>query len=71
MTNGHPLFVSIFRAYGVAPAEEEEFPKRQKCDKPVQSADLRSCPYQADVNDNPTPWCNCCDDCAYECAMDI
>lgn len=24
MTNVHPLFVSIFRAYGVAPADEEE-----------------------------------------------
>lgn len=23
MTNAHPLFISIFRAYGVAPADEE------------------------------------------------
>ncbi len=46
-------------------------PVCQKCGKPIARADLHSCPFQADVHDDPTPVCNCCDDCAQECADDI
>lgn len=33
--------------------------------------ELHECPYQADVNNDPTPICDCCEDCASECAADI
>lgn len=33
--------------------------------------ELHSCPYACDINDDDTPCCNCCEDCRYECAMDI
>ena len=33
---------------------------------------LHSCPYQSDINDNEDPeYCDCCQNCTYECAMDI
>lgn len=32
---------------------------------------LHACPFQADVHNDPTPVCVCCDDCAQECADDI
>ena len=51
--------------------------------KPVESDDdkcrcgkeatkeLHSCPYNADVNNDDTPCCTCCDECVHECSMDI
>lgn len=32
---------------------------------------VRNCPYSADVNNDNTQRCVCCDSCAHECAMDI
>jgi hypothetical protein len=32
---------------------------------------LHSCPYNYDVNNDPTPCCTCCDVCQAECADDI
>jgi hypothetical protein len=29
------------------------------------------CPFQQDVNGNEEDFCNCCEDCQYNCAMDI
>lgn len=29
------------------------------------------CPYEADVENNPSPWCYCCDACVEECARSI
>lgn len=44
--------------------------KCQHCGKAVDGT-KHSCPYQSDVNSDSEYQCNCCDDCAYECAMDI
>jgi hypothetical protein len=41
------------------------------CEK-NDSPGLHSCPYQCDINDNCVDdYCNCCDDCQHECAMDV
>lgn len=42
-----------------------------KCGKqPAQG--LHRCPYQYDINDNDDPeYCDCCDACQIDCAMDI
>lgn len=32
---------------------------------------MHPCPYNEDINDDDSPVCRCCDDCAHECAMDI
>lgn len=94
MTNVHPLFVSIFRAYGVAPTEDEEeimgtsTPAEERSTVPTGKSVVapvkccrcgvnpatespHTCPYQADVNNNDEPHCDCCSDCQHECRMDI
>ena len=40
------------------------------CGKPGEDED-HTCPYNEDVNNDSASTCNCCDDCAYQCAMDI
>lgn len=32
---------------------------------------LHSCPYRADVHDDPRPVCACCRDCAKSCADEV
>ena len=32
---------------------------------------MHTCPIQEDINDDFTYECNCCEDCTYECMMDI
>lgn len=44
-------------------------PKCPKCRK-LGRPD-HTCPYGAEINGDTKSLCNCCDDCAYECAMDI
>lgn len=34
-------------------------------------AEIRNCPYSEDVNNDSTQRCECCRECAHECAMDI
>ena len=29
------------------------------------------CPFAEEINDNHEDVCNCCEDCQYECTMDI
>lgn len=42
-----------------------------RCNK-NESNGNRSCPYACEINDDCTEdYCNCCDECAHECAMDI
>lgn len=36
-----------------------------------QASPLHPCPYNEDVNDDPTPICTCCDHCAALCADEI
>lgn len=45
--------------------------KCQSCGKNNGTDELHSCPYNADINNDDSPCCNCCSDCCHECAMDI
>ncbi len=47
--------------------------KEKKCERCEKNAATspHSCPYQADVNEDSETLCTCCEDCEYECAMDI
>lgn len=52
--------------------EEKKDPKLcQRMDCKNEAKPLHECPYQADVNNDHEYECNCCADCAYECALDI
>ncbi len=56
------------------PKEEKEKVKNpneqcESCKNP--SKEMHSCPYQEEINDDSESLCNCCDDCAHECAQDI
>ena len=33
--------------------------------------DPHPCPYAQDIHNDDTVTCNCCDECMYQCAMDI
>lgn len=40
--------------------------------KDQKEAPLHGCPFVSDVHNDPDPeYCNCCDDCETQCAMDI
>lgn len=45
--------------------------KCQRCGKPGGTSGMHSCPYAEDILDDFSECCNCCLDCARECAMDI
>lgn len=42
-----------------------------KCRCGEEGEELHTCPFAEDVADDFETLCNCCDDCTYECAMDI
>ncbi len=42
----------------------------QRCDT-NPALPQHPCPYNEDINNCSDNVCNCCDKCAYECAMDI
>lgn len=52
MTTPHPMFISIFRAYGVAPADEEEeivcsrCRVRMACREEAEGCEDHDCPMQ-------------------------
>jgi hypothetical protein len=48
---------------------EEE--KCQRCQEVVGTPELHPCPYDEEINGNPEPVCNCCDDCTQDCMWDI
>jgi len=35
------------------------------------ATDPHPCPFQEEINNNSETLCDCCDECAHECAMDI
>lgn len=41
------------------------------CKHEDRTEELHPCPFQEDVNNDPRDCCNCCEDCQYQCAMDI
>lgn len=42
----------------------------RSCGK-LPAAEPHPCPFQEEIYDNIETLCDCCDECAYECAMDI
>lgn len=42
----------------------------QRCRK-EPATEPHTCPFAEDIHDDSETLCNCCDDCAHECAMDI
>lgn len=52
-------------------AETPEYAICQKCQSDAGTVELHSCPYDADVNDDPSPKCNCCEVCQGECCDEI
>ena len=50
--------------------QEERKCGKGNCNNP--SPGFHSCPYASEINGNDDEdYCDCCDDCAHECAMDI
>jgi len=42
----------------------------QSCHE-APATEQHTCPYAAELGDDHETLCNCCDDCAHQCAMDI
>jgi hypothetical protein len=51
--------------------ELDDTSKCQSCERNNGTEELHECPYNADINNDDTPCCNCCDECCHECSMDI
>lgn len=56
--------------------EGDRTDKPRKCQgrydcKNEATKEIHECPYQADVNNDPSDHCYCCEACQHECAMDI
>lgn len=54
--------------------EGPAIPKCPKCNKEYredETVEPHTCPYAEEINDDHDTMCWCCDDCTYECAMDI
>ena len=66
-----------FLMSGICPAcwekmfSTDEMLFKNTCNCGEQGEDLHSCPYQSDVNSDPTSMCNCCDKCTQQCTDDI
>jgi len=52
------------------PIKEVEEEKMCKCRK-NPAAEPHTCPYAEEINGDSETLCTCCEDCQYECAMDI
>lgn len=42
-----------------------------KCKCAELAIEPHTCPYSEEINGDSTTLCNCCDECSYQCAMDI
>jgi hypothetical protein len=51
------------------PIIDNKCPSNFDCGK--AATEDHTCPYAEDINNDSESLCNCCDDCANECAMDI
>lgn len=70
---GHTL--PIARPAGQCPLDttSRALPPMCKCGG-REAAPPHACPYATDINDNDNPnpeYCTCCEECRYQCAMDI
>ena len=52
-------------------AQNRESDICESCRKNEGTDKLHSCPFAEEIWDNHSADCNCCDDCSYQCAMDI
>ena len=41
------------------------------CEGKNETAEPHTCPFAEEIGDDSETLCTCCDECAYECAMDI
>lgn len=48
----------------------DESEKCQRCHK-EDANPLHKCPFQQDVHNDEEFQCNCCEECTYQCALDI
>lgn len=46
-------------------------PKMCGCGRNPATEQPHSCPYQSEINDDDSEWCDCCEDCTQECVWDI
>lgn len=49
---------------------ENECGMRDNCQNEA-TKEMHPCPYAQEIFDDDEDVCNCCDNCTYECAMDI
>lgn len=67
MTRRPSLAASL--AMLLAKPKSDESTLTKKCGH--AGAVIRNCPYSGDVNNDNAQRCECCSDCAHQCAMDI
>ena len=48
---------------------DEGFPT--PCNHEGRTEEMHSCPFAEEIWDDDSNNCNCCDECTYECTMDI
>lgn len=50
--------------------DQAQFEVCEKCQEhPAES--MHTCPYASDIHDDRETLCNCCEECTYQCRMDI
>jgi hypothetical protein len=49
--------------------EEQKFDTPCNCEG--RTEEMHPCPFQEEIWDQHEDSCNCCDDCSYECMLDI
>lgn len=53
-------------------SESKSEPKEDPCERcGGEGESPHPCPYAEDIYGDSDTLCNCCDDCAYQCAMDV
>lgn len=52
------------------PEEINETPKCSHCDKD-DAQEPHTCPFSEEIYDNHETLCDCCEECTYQCIMDI
>ena len=41
------------------------------CNHEGRTKEMHSCPFTEEIDNDDEPCCNCCENCEYECMMDI
>lgn len=61
--------LKIFNSHTEKKKCEGKCGARDGCQNPAEED--HTCPYAEEINEDYESLCNCCSDCAHECAMDI